>query len=58
MTPEEKILKLIEYIKEEFPAGCGCGYGIDCKNCPLSKVDEHTIEGAVCDLLEQIYWCS
>ena len=56
MTPEEKILKLVEYIKEEFPAGCG--YGTDCKNCPLGKADDYTIEGAVCDLLEQIYWCS
>ena len=48
MTPEEKIAALVEHIKKEFPKGC---IGVECKECPLHKVDFVTTEYDICEML-------
>ena len=48
MTLEEKIAALVEHIKKEFPKGCT---GVECKECPLHKVDFVTTEYDICEML-------
>jgi len=45
----DKIEKLLEQIKKDFPVGCD---GILCENCPLDNhSDDGTPESAVCEML-------
>lgn len=45
----DKINKLIEYVKTEFPTGCGDG---KCpEDCPLLNVEVCTIEDNICSIL-------
>lgn len=45
-----KIKKLIDYIKKEFPDGCGHDYGCP-SSCPLKKCGKATLENDVCNML-------
>ena len=56
ISPEKRILGLVKYIDDNFPAGCGIG--IDCHTCPLNDAGYGTTEQAVCELLEAMHWCS
>jgi len=46
---DEKVRKLIEYIKTNFPDGCGHSTCPD--TCPVLIHGVHSLEGDVCDLL-------
>ena len=49
MTPEEKIVALVEHIKKEFPKGCQDIQ--DCETCPINIAGHDTLEEYVCDML-------
>ena len=55
MTPKEKMMAITNYIKSEFPQGCG---NISCLACPLQgpkkDVIEEVIEESICDMMLKI----
>ena len=53
MTQQTKILALVEYVKKNFPDGWSAG--LECKNCPLNRSDDYSIEEAVCEMLGKMY---
>lgn len=44
-----KIQKLLDQIKEDFPNGCE---GMDCDKCPCFTEERDTLERKVCDAVE------
>lgn len=51
-SPTDEILKLVEYVEENFPNGCRDF--ISCSKCPLYDFDHSSTKSDICEMLSMI----